>query len=271
MTIEDLHALPEAPGVYYFKDVQEEVVYVGKSNDIQKRVMSHFTKTTRKAEKLQARVHSIDHILTGSDLVAQIHEAHEIKKLRPEINRAQRIANFNTYIKTSVNSLGYRRLDVTKNITEGDHILNAYSSPKSARSVLEMLTHEYGLCPIYMGIEIGMGVCSLHQYDKCMGACIHEEDAESYNQRAVLAIDHINNRFEKDFALVDAGRSANEKSVVVVHQGQYHGHGYLDVDHQFQEFEEIISTIKRSPFYPEINSMISKTLSRGNYEKVIWS
>ncbi|MDV7400750.1 nucleotide excision repair endonuclease, partial [Arthrospira platensis SPKY1] len=89
-----LHALPDACGVYYLHNEKGEVVYVGKSINIRKRVAEHFADKTEKAGKLQRMVHEVSYELTGSELVALLLESHEIKRLRPPVNRAQRVRSF---------------------------------------------------------------------------------------------------------------------------------------------------------------------------------
>ena len=46
LSLEKIHSLPQECGVYYFHDQYGQVVYVGKSINIQKRVASHFAKKT---------------------------------------------------------------------------------------------------------------------------------------------------------------------------------------------------------------------------------
>jgi len=86
LTMDRLHALPEECGVYFFHNKKGRVVYVGKSINIRKRVMQHFSKVTEKANKLQ-QVYDISYELTGSELVALLYESQLIKQLAPSINR----------------------------------------------------------------------------------------------------------------------------------------------------------------------------------------
>jgi DNA polymerase-3 subunit epsilon len=108
-SLERLHALPEACGVYYFHDRQGNVLYVGKSINIKKRVFEHFADKTDKAAALQEHVDDLTYELTGSELVALLLESHEIKRLRPPVNRAQRRRRFPYVIHTWTDETGYRR------------------------------------------------------------------------------------------------------------------------------------------------------------------
>jgi DNA polymerase III subunit epsilon len=75
ITLEYLHSLPETTGVYYLHDKHKEVVYVGKSINIQKRMFEHFADLTPKGEKLREGVNSISFEETGSELVALLLES----------------------------------------------------------------------------------------------------------------------------------------------------------------------------------------------------
>ncbi|HMP30327.1 MAG TPA: exonuclease domain-containing protein, partial [Saprospiraceae bacterium] len=63
-TVEDLHALPETPGVYYMYNNYHRVLYVGKSINIKKRIMQHFADNRRKTDRMLQEVKDIDYVET---------------------------------------------------------------------------------------------------------------------------------------------------------------------------------------------------------------
>jgi len=149
ITLEYLHALPEATGVYYFYNEYGTPVYIGKSINIKKRVFQHFSKTTKKAENLQKFVNSISFELTGSELASMIHESNEIKKHRPEINKAQRTREYPYFIFSYVDEIGYQSygfMKSSKKNEKGKTILGYYSTLKSCKSILANLCKELALC-----------------------------------------------------------------------------------------------------------------------------
>lgn len=114
ISLDFIHQLPEAPGVYYFHDAEGKVIYVGKSIHIKKRVIQHFAEISNKSNKMQQRVHDITFTLTGSELIAQLLENAEIKKLQPEINRAQRRKSFPFAIYYYFDEQGYIQMKVDR-------------------------------------------------------------------------------------------------------------------------------------------------------------
>ena len=85
-----LEELPNCSGIYYLHNKAGEIIYIGKSNNIQKRVRNHLTGKNRKALKIQKSIHKINFEITGSELIALLKEQNEIKKNRPRINKEGR-------------------------------------------------------------------------------------------------------------------------------------------------------------------------------------
>ena len=74
-----IDGLPSEMGVYYIHNKDNEIVYIGKSNNIKKRVLSHFTGKQKKAISLQKEVAQVTYALTGGELVTLLKEQNEIK------------------------------------------------------------------------------------------------------------------------------------------------------------------------------------------------
>ena len=73
--------LPTKTGVYYIHNEAGKIIYIGKSKNIKKRVLSHLTSKTRKAEKIQKGIHHVTYELCGNECLALLKEQHEIKKI----------------------------------------------------------------------------------------------------------------------------------------------------------------------------------------------
>ncbi len=88
--------LPHLPGVYYFYNRGGELIYIGKSKDIKKRVGSHFRVDIKRKKDvdLKKQIAHIDYQLTGNELAALLLECHEIKSLRPRFNHSLKRTRF---------------------------------------------------------------------------------------------------------------------------------------------------------------------------------
>jgi DNA polymerase-3 subunit epsilon len=83
-------ALPDAPGVYYFMDQAQRILYVGKASSLKHRLNSYFrgqkTKGSRLNEMLTRAV-DFQYRVLSTELEALLLESDEIKRLNPPYNR----------------------------------------------------------------------------------------------------------------------------------------------------------------------------------------
>ncbi|MFH1143972.1 MAG: nucleotide excision repair endonuclease [Candidatus Eisenbacteria bacterium] len=88
-TVEDIENLPEEPGIYRFFDREGNILYVGKSANLRRRVRSYFRPLTagsgRRGQLLE-RLYRFDIETTGNELEALIRELEEIRRRRPVWN-----------------------------------------------------------------------------------------------------------------------------------------------------------------------------------------
>jgi DNA polymerase-3 subunit epsilon len=69
LSLEYLHGMPEACGIYYFHNTIGDVIYVGKSINIKDRILQHFADHTNKATTLQQQVDSITYEITAANFL----------------------------------------------------------------------------------------------------------------------------------------------------------------------------------------------------------
>ncbi len=272
ISLQFIHDLPEAPGVYYFHDEDGNVIYVGKSIHIKKRVIQHFKENTSKSGKMQQRVHDITYTLTGSELIAVLLENSEIKHLQPEINRAQRRKSFPFAIYYYFDEGGYLQLKVRKKNrieTPGTAaILHELPDHHSAISYLRGLTDQYALCQKKSDIDTGPGPCFYHQVGKCAGACIGKEAPDDYNLRVREAVAATQQNIDEDFALIDQGRSPDEKSILLISKGRVMGWGYVENDTPIVTVEDVIDHIQARSSMPEDHKFVAHFVRMGKFEKL---
>ena len=273
ISLKFIHDLPEEPGVYYFHDEDGQIIYVGKSIHIKKRVIQHFKENTSKSGKMQQRVHEITYTLTGSELIAVLHENAEIKRLQPEINRAQRRKSFPFAIYYYFDEGGYIQLKVRKKNkidTPGTAaVLHELPDHRSATSYLRGLTDKYGLCQKKSDIDTGPGPCFYHHVGKCAGACIGEENPDDYNLRVREAVAATQQNIDEDFALTDAGRTPEEKSIILISKGRVMGWGYIEKDTSISSINDVIDCIKSRQTMPEDHKFVAHFIRMGKFEKML--
>jgi len=255
---EDILQLPNRAGVYYFRNNQGTVVYVGKAKAIRKRVMSHFNSKLMKEKNLAAETFDLDFEETGCELIALLLESSEIAKFLPKYNSAQIIPSKPYQIVTRLDTKGILRLYPERKTYE-DSAISYYSNRKSVIFELERLCREYRLCPKYTGLQRTKLGCNYKQI-QCSGVCRGEENRTDYNIRAQTAYDSLDNR--KSFAIIEKGRKATESSFVLIRKGFYHGFGFVDHSFAVQSLEHLEPYLIHGKSSYHTNQIISSQLSR---------
>lgn len=270
LTIEKISNLPEECGVYYFHNKDGNIIYVGKSKNIRKRIVEHFSDHTEKASKLQKLVFDISFELTGSELIALILEDTEIKRLKPDVNKSQRKYIYPYTIQYFLDQDGYMRFGVAKNSVANQKkytMVGEFARLPDAKSKLIQIKYTYQLCAILCGIEYGNQACFDYKIGKCYGACCKNESFLDYNARTQEAIIALNRNLEGSFLIIDTGRSLDENSVVYVHNGKFMGYGYVDNAENFST-NEIIQQIKKSNSTIDIQRIIYRFLNENKKIKI---
>ena len=231
-TMEQLHALPEDCGVYYFHNKNWEVIYVGKSINIKKRIMEHFAATTRKAQKMCQEVHDITFEITGSELAALLYESHEIKTLIPKYNVAQKPRKKAYCIFAYDDESGYKCMSVARSKNSLD-LVYEFKRKEEALGALRFIQSQFELCQNKCDLGSGTSACFHYHLKKCYGACVGEESPESYNERATAAIARLQcPELEGSYILLEKGRNKEEQAVFLIENGEYQGFGFVDIDQQ---------------------------------------
>lgn len=78
--------MPAETGVYYMHNKEGEIIFLGKSRNIRKRVNQHFTNNGEKARALQKETRKVTFETTGSELVALLKEHEELLRNEPKFN-----------------------------------------------------------------------------------------------------------------------------------------------------------------------------------------
>ena len=252
--------LPEKHGVYYFKNAQKEVIYVGKANNIKQRVISHFYDKKKKERTMCLEIADISYTETGSELIALLHESAEIKHLYPKFNRAQRKAGeavglFSYEDQKGILHLAFNRLKLTPN-----PIMKFYSMA-ACRSTLEKICSAFELCPKYCHLQTNVNACFHYQLQQCRGICSEKEAIESYNKRVKEAIKSLGLQTD-NLVITENGRNDKELGFVLILNGIYQGFGYVDKNIEFKSLEDYLAHIKPQKDNRDVQRILNAYLSK---------
>ncbi|MFS4483149.1 exonuclease domain-containing protein [Hyunsoonleella sp. 2307UL5-6] len=236
-----ISGLPTITGVYYIHKDDGEIIYIGKSNNIKKRINQHFTNTNPKSKKIQSLVSSVSYQATGSELVALLKENEEIKRNKPIFNRALKRNIFTHALYSFIDDNKYINLSIAK-IDNRKKPITTFSNLQSAKSFIGKAINDYNLCQKLTGSYKTKTSCFNYGIKACNGACVKQEPFEDYNERISQLIDK-NSYANKDMVIVDKGRDIDERSAILIKNGVFHGLGFFSLNYQITNIEVLESII----------------------------
>lgn len=259
--------LPSKTGIYYIHNEKGDLIYIGKSKNIKKRVNQHFTGTSRKCKKIQMEVYTVTYEETGSELIALLKESEEIKINKPIYNRAQRKTIFHWALYPIKDENGYIKLSLQK--TDGrKKEITSYTSIQEGKNALFKITDQFNLCQKINGLYDTKNACFKYKIKECDGACIGEITTEEYNSRVEEFIE--SSQFENDnMVVIDRGRSLEERSAILIENGIYKGYCFYDLNYQITNIEVLKNIIIPMQNNRDTKNIIQAYLRKHRVMKII--
>ncbi|MDG1330443.1 MAG: exonuclease domain-containing protein [Flavobacteriaceae bacterium] len=266
-----IESAPTNTGVYYMHRKNGKIIYVGKSKNIKKRLIQHFTNDNKKSKKIQLEVVSVSYEETGNDLIAQLKESQEIKQLKPIFNHALKNNIFQSQLYSYIDKSGYINLKIEKVPIEKEeekNIITTFTNYQQGRSFLYKITDDFHLCQKLNHLEKTEGSCFNHDLKMCNGACIQSETSVNYNIRVQQFIDKSSYEFD-DMLLIDKGRSIEEHSVILIENGIYKGYGFFNLNFQINNPEVLKSIINVMENNRDTQHIIQSYLRKNKVQKIL--
>ena len=246
--------LPDAPGVYYMYDEKGKPLYIGKANNIKKRVRQHFT-TNGESARVQSFMRDVRDIgfeRTGNELIALLLEDAEIRKHWPPFNSAQKRKTRRAHVIRYSDQNGYTRLAATA-AGKASGSVRSFASLTEANRWLYALASEFAIDQRLLGLSM---------FD------VAAELAETNAHNAVLdeALKAMLAR-DPSYVVECVGRQAGEHAYVVVERGMLKGYTFLSSDER--DFDTILFHLKPLPHSENTGSILdSFSAARWGYKRV---
>ena len=234
----DLSGYKMTPGVYFFLNDVEDVLYVGKAKNIRKRLQSHFSNKAKGSNVDYTKVKSITVDYTGNDIIAQLVESEHIKKLKPIYNTQQVISPKPYVINSGKTAKGISKLSISKKIV-ANNLAEEYFNRNSVKKALHKFCTDYDLCRKYCGLEHAKGACSKVTLENRNCVCRGDETPADYNKRFDIALYQFENtKIRKIYKL--KGRTKTEDAFIYLVNGIYAGYGFIDKEEQVGTFNDVL-------------------------------
>jgi excinuclease UvrABC nuclease subunit len=202
-----LAALPETPGVYLFRDAAGQIIYVGKSVCLRKRVRSYFytrQDDSSKLRRLRHEIRSVEWIRTGSELEALLLESRLVKQNQPRFNVFLRHYRHYPFIKVDLRD-AYPRLEITRHLErDGALYYGPFHNGRGVQQVIDALADALRLrtCDGAGGSLPGSRPCLRRDLGRCMAPCTERGTDEVYRQAVAEACGLFEGRDDRVFRIL---------------------------------------------------------------------
>lgn len=181
---EKIQSFPKTPGVYWMKDANGEVLYVGKAKDLRDRVKAYFRKEGKgryQIDFLMQRTAKIDYCTTRNEQEALLLEEKLIKKHKPRYNLSLR--DDKTYPSLKLNLRHpFPGLFVTRRLAkDGSLYFGPFVSATSLRQSVDWLTKHFKLrtCSDHEFANRSRP-CLEYSIGRCSAPCVGKVFQETY-------------------------------------------------------------------------------------------
>lgn len=169
------------------KNVDAEIIYIGKAKDIRKRVSSYFSKSIKdpKTQVLVKHINEIDYIVTDSELEALILECNLIKEKKPRYNIDLKDNKSYPFIKVTLNETYPRIFKTRKFKRDASRYFGPYPNVQLIYRNLKLIHQLFPIrsCDLDLPSKRkNIDPCLDYFIKRCDGCCINKITPEKYKE-----------------------------------------------------------------------------------------
>ncbi|MGV8905984.1 MAG: excinuclease ABC subunit UvrC [Acetobacterium sp.] len=198
-----LKELPQSPGIYMMKNLQGDIIYVGKAINLRNRVRQYFHSTqnlTPKTVILVSHIEEIETMVTDSEMEALILECNLIKKHRPRYNILLKDDKNYPWIKVTMGEQ-YPRIMITReHKKDGSKYFGPFTSGFAVKNTIEAILKIYPLRTCNRNVTYGKKSwrpCLNYHIGQCQGPCQGNVSKEKYETEIREILDILNGRHQE--------------------------------------------------------------------------
>ena len=181
---EMIRTFPAAPGLYFMKDADEKVLYIGKAKNLRSRASSYFQPAANLAESRGPRiveminkVAAVEYLQTQSEVDAILQEARLIKDIHPPYNSDLKDAKTFPYLEITTRQ-EFPGVYITRNPQDSkNRMFGPFTNVKDLRAVMGVLQKIYRFRTCKLDISTKddkrrfFRPCILYNIKQCTAPC----------------------------------------------------------------------------------------------------
>ncbi|MFA5117774.1 MAG: excinuclease ABC subunit UvrC [Candidatus Omnitrophota bacterium] len=189
--------IPGSPGVYFFKDKEGIIIYIGKAKSLKKRVQSYFSRLLdSKTQALVSKITDVEYRLTDTESQAQILEAALIKENLPQYNIDLKDDKSFPWIRITDEAFPVVSIYRRKKFAPGDTSVyfGPYTNVKALRQAIKLIRKIFGFRSCK---KLPKHACLYHRIKLCPAPCIGAVSSRAYRENIEEIGMFLGSRYEE--------------------------------------------------------------------------
>lgn len=167
--------LSHDPGVYIMKDLDENVIYVGKAKDLKKRVSQYFLRKQEhiKVRNMVSKVADFDFFIVNDEIEALALENNLIKKHKPYYNILLKDSKTYAYIKINLKE-DYPHFEISRKLNKQFKYFGPFMAGVTAKDIISIIDYAFPLrkCKLPLAEnKKSIKPCLFYEMHLCSGPC----------------------------------------------------------------------------------------------------
>mgnify|MGYP001181083774 CR=1 FL=1 len=197
--------IPKDPGVYFFKNNKNDIIYIGKAKNIRNRVRTYFQKNKYQSPKnisMIKRIVDVEWIVVRNEVEALLTEANLIKKHQPFYNVNLKDDKSFPFIR--ITNEPYPRVFITREIVrDGSKYFGPYTDVIYLRRTLKAIRRIFPVrsCDYFIDENVikekKISLCLDYHIKKCEGPCEDLVSSQKYNEMIDSIISFLHGKTKK--------------------------------------------------------------------------
>ncbi len=173
----DFYDLPNAPGIYYFLNSKNEIIYIGKAKQLRDRVKSYFSANAdSRVRKIVRQAKHLKYVITNSELTALLAESESIKVKNPKHNKMLKGYGNKYFIKV-ITTKTAPHLEITNKFDfDGNDYFGLYHSRRDAQKIIEFINKTFAIRECDDKEYLKSKPCFLFDIYRCTAPCLGLEN-----------------------------------------------------------------------------------------------
>lgn len=179
---DDFSKIPDEPGIYFYKNTKDEVIYIGKAKSLKERLNNYFSNNAiRKAKDIVRKSTRLEFQKTNSELTALVAEAELIKHHNPRLNKMLKKYPRSYFLRITTTH-EFSSVEVSSGFEfDGNDYYGPYPNQKTAATIKEVVDKTFQLRECLTKEYNKSRRCYLADIERCLAPCTEKQIHSFYN------------------------------------------------------------------------------------------